>query len=251
MQLPCSKVLKSECGLPMADSTTDQQQDEPNGLTLFDIAWDDVLFAKVLPLLSLRDLFNLRCCSRLSKNFVDNGFRRMRVLNLSGNNNRHIERGFQVVSRNSRNIRTVNLAKCSWLHDGLLSSFLQCNTKITRINLSECANITSASLQPIIIECKELTVLKLAHCNWLTIGAMEALTLHHSKIQELDISHCNSLNERCISVFLLNCRRLHTLSLAYLPSVTDNLLYSIAKNSKEIRHLNVIGCQMVTDRGIG
>lgn len=237
----------------MADYGTDDTAPE---LTLFDIAWEDVLFAKLLPLLSLADLFNLRCCSRLSKQLVDGGLRSRRIVNLSGNNSRSVHRAFRVLSRKCRNVRTANLAKCSWLSDGLLAEFLRANTKIRRVNLSDCVNVTPVGLQPIIIECKQLQELKLARCSWLTIGAIEALTLHHSApgahgIVELDISHCVGLNERCISIFLLNMRQLRTLAVAYIPAVTDNLLYSIAKNAKAMRHLNIIGCQLTTDRGVG
>uniref|UniRef100_A0A1Q3F8T1 Putative f-box/lrr protein drome n=1 Tax=Culex tarsalis TaxID=7177 RepID=A0A1Q3F8T1_CULTA len=239
----------------MADHATDEI-DGPTDLTLFDIAWEDVLFAQLLPLLSLSDLFNLRCCSRLSKQLVDGGLRSRRVINLSGNNSRNIDRAFRVLSRKCRNVRTANLAKCSWLSDGLLAEFLRANTKIRQLNLSDCVNVTPVGLHPIIIDCKQLSSLKLARCSWLTIGAMEALTLHHSApeahgIVELDISHCVGLNERCISIFLLNMRQLRTLAVAYIPAVTDNLLYSIAKNAKAMRHLNIIGCQLTTDRGVG
>uniref|UniRef100_A0A182JBB3 F-box/LRR-repeat protein 15-like leucin rich repeat domain-containing protein n=1 Tax=Anopheles atroparvus TaxID=41427 RepID=A0A182JBB3_ANOAO len=203
--------------------------DGNDGLSLFDIVWEDVLYVKLFPLLSLKDLFSLRCCSQLAKSFVDNGFQRLREINLSGNNSPHLDLAFQVLSENCKNN----------------------NRRLTKINLSDCLNITPRSMQPVIVGCKQLTTLKLSHCHWLTIGAMEALTLHHTKIVELDVSYCAALNERCISVFLLNCRMLKTLSLSNVPAVSDNLLIAIAKHSKFIKNLNLVGCYMITDRGIG
>uniref|UniRef100_A0A182QT12 C2H2-type domain-containing protein n=1 Tax=Anopheles farauti TaxID=69004 RepID=A0A182QT12_9DIPT len=226
-------------------------EDDNDGLSLFDIVWEDVLYVKLFPLLSLKDLFSLRCCSRLAKTFVDNGLGRLQEINLSGNNSPHLEEAFAVLSENCRNVRVINLARCNWLQDSILCPFLQRNRRLTKINLSDCLNITPRSMQPVIIGCKQLTTLKLSHCHWLTIGAMEALTLHHTKIQELDISHCAALNERCISVFLLNCRTLKTLSLSNVPAVTDNLLFAIAKHSKFIKNLNLVGCYTITDRGVG
>ncbi|XP_058125511.1 F-box/LRR-repeat protein 15 [Anopheles ziemanni] len=222
-----------------------------DGLSLFDIVWEDVLYVKLFPLLSLKDLFSLRCCSQLAKTFVDNGFHRLREINLSGNNSPQLDQAFQVLATNCSNVRVLNLARCHWVQDGILFPFLQKNRRLVKINLSDCMNITPRSLQPVIVGCKQLTTLKLSHCHWLTIGAMEALTLHHTKIQELDVSHCAALNERCISVFLLNCRMLKTLSLSNVPAVSDNLLIAIAKHSKFIKNLNLVGCYMITDRGIG
>ncbi|XP_052864502.1 uncharacterized protein LOC128271106 [Anopheles cruzii] len=227
------------------------EDDENDAMSLFDIAWEDVLYVKLFPLLSLKDKFNLRCCSKLTKSFVDHGFRRMREVNLSGNNSPTVAVAFEVLARNCRNVRVLNLARCHWIDDSNLFPFLQDNHRLSKINISDCPKVTTRSMQPVIIACKQLTTLKLAHCHWLTIGAIEALTLHHTKIQELDVSYCATLNERCISVFLLNCRTLRTLSLANVPAVTDNLLFAIAKHSKLIKHLNLIGCYMITDRGIG
>ncbi|XP_050078265.1 F-box/LRR-repeat protein 15 [Anopheles maculipalpis] len=231
----------------MADS---DHHNDSDGLSLFDIVWEDVLYVKLFPLLSLKDLFSLRCCSRLAKTFVDNGLRRLREINLSGNNSPQLELAFAVLAENCRNVRVINVARCNWLQDSVLCPLLKFNHKLTKINLSDCLNITPRSMQPIIIGCKQLTTLKLSHCHWLTIGAMEALTLHHTKIQELDISHCAALNERCITVFLLNCRMLQTLSLSNVPAVTDNLLLAIAKHSKFIKNLNLVGCYLITDRGV-
>uniref|UniRef100_A0A2M4AE97 Putative leucine rich repeat some n=1 Tax=Anopheles triannulatus TaxID=58253 RepID=A0A2M4AE97_9DIPT len=242
---------EAEGGEPCSFETSSSSSPSTSSLTLFDIVWEDVLYVKLFPLLSLKDLFNLRCCSKLSKTFVDNGLRRLRNINLSGNNSPSVELAFGVLTENCRNVQVINLARCNWLQDSILYPFLQHNRRLTKINLSECLNITSRALQPVIIACKQLTTLKLSHCHWLTIGALEALTLHQTNIQELDISYCAALNERCISVFLLNCRALRTLSLANIPAVTDNLLFTIAKHSKLIKHLNLVGCYMITDRGVG
>ncbi|XP_055638175.1 F-box/LRR-repeat protein 15 [Toxorhynchites rutilus septentrionalis] len=225
--------------------------DHITNLTLFDIAWEDVLYVRLFPLFPLKDLFNLRCCSRLSKVFVDSGFRKLKEINLSGINNPGVQRSFHVLSRNCGNARLVNLAKCDWLNDSLLCEFIEFNTKIEKLNLSGCFNITAASIESVIIECKELQVLKLAHCSRLTSGALEAPTTHDSKIRELDLSYCCALSERCITILLVNCNYLSTLSVAYVPCVTDNLLYTIAKNLKSIKHLNIIGCQQTSDRGVG
>lgn len=39
--------------------------------SLFDVCWDDVLIPQVAVYLSLKDLFNLRCCSRTAQRFVE------------------------------------------------------------------------------------------------------------------------------------------------------------------------------------
>ena len=93
----------------------DSDNSDNDGLSLFDIVWEDVLYVKLFPLLSLKDLFNLRCCSHLAKTFVDNGLRRLQEINLSGNNSPHLDLALTVLADNCRNVRVVNLARCNWI----------------------------------------------------------------------------------------------------------------------------------------
>lgn len=46
------------------------------------LLWDDILFAKILPCLSLKDLFNLRGLSSKYKLMIDSYFEHMKDLDL-------------------------------------------------------------------------------------------------------------------------------------------------------------------------
>lgn len=220
-------------------------------LTLFDISWDDVLIPQLSIYLSLKDLFNLRCCSRTGQGFAESTLEKRQELHLSGNNTRNIQLGFKVLARCCRRLQHLHLARCKWLTDDLLLPLLENNKqRLNAVNLNECINITALSLQPIIVQCKELRILKLSKCQWLTTGAVDALTLHQSKLLEVDISHCGAIGERCLIIFFRKLNKLTILSLANTPSVTDQVLIQIGNYCRELEHINLIGCSSISDYGV-
>ncbi|XP_034099638.1 F-box/LRR-repeat protein 15 isoform X3 [Drosophila nasuta] len=220
-------------------------------LTLFDISWEDVLIPHMCSLLSLKDLFNLRSCSRTALRFAEAALERRQELQLSGNNTSNIEHAFKVMARCCRRLEHLHLARCKWLTDELLLPLLNNNKqRLSAVNLNECINITALSLQPIIVQCKELRVLKLSKCQWLTTGAVDALTLHQSKLVEFDISHCGAIGERCLIIFFRKLNKLTILSLANTPSVTDQVLIQIGNYCRELEHINLIGCASISDYGV-
>ncbi|XP_017063293.1 F-box/LRR-repeat protein 15 isoform X2 [Drosophila eugracilis] len=219
--------------------------------SLFDVCWDDVLIPKVAVYLSLKDLFNLRCCSRTAYRFAEAALEKRQVLHLSGNNTSNIDVGFRVLARCCQRLEVLHLACCRWLTDELLLPLLANNKKrLWAVNLNECVNITALSLQPIIVECKNLRVLKLSKCQWLTTGAVDALTLHQSKLVEFDISYCGAIGERCLIIFFRKLNKLTVLSLANTPSVTDQVLIQIGNYCRELEHINLIGCAAISDYGV-
>ncbi|XP_030080307.1 F-box/LRR-repeat protein 15 isoform X2 [Drosophila hydei] len=220
-------------------------------LTLFDINWDDVLIPKMSTYLSIKDLFNLRSCSRTALRLAEAALEKRQELQLSGNNSSNIELGFKVLSRCCRRLEHLHLASCKWLTDELLLPLLNNNKqRLSAVNLNECVNITALSLQPIIVQCKELRILKLSKCQWLTTGAVDALTLHQSKLVEFDISHCGAIGERCLIIFFRKLNKLTILSLANTPSVTDQVLIQIGNYCRELEHINLIGCAAISDYGV-
>lgn len=218
--------------------------------SIFDLPWEDILVTQILPHLSLKELFNLRSCSRCSCELVDLRLAKLKKLKLSRQNSHNIKLAFDVLANECFSLLEVNLANCNWLTTELLIPLLVANKRLQIVNLNDCTNVTASALQPIIIECKELRSLKVARCIWVTIGAANDFAVHQSRIEDLDMSHCITVGERCLVIFFHKFPQLEVLSLAYTTSVTDNVLESISTCCKAIKRLNISGCYQVTDRGI-
>jgi len=106
-----------------------------------------VLIPQVAVYLSLKDLFNLRCCSRTAQRFVEAALEKRQELHLSGNNTSNIDVGFRVLARCCRRLEVLHLACCRWLTDELLLPLLANNKKrLWAVNLNECVNITAFAI---------------------------------------------------------------------------------------------------------
>uniref|UniRef100_A0A1B0FAW6 F-box/LRR-repeat protein 15-like leucin rich repeat domain-containing protein n=1 Tax=Glossina morsitans morsitans TaxID=37546 RepID=A0A1B0FAW6_GLOMM len=239
-----------EMALPMDTSNESPTSEFSSVVTIFDLCWEDILIPKVLSLLSLKELFTFRTCSRSAKRLVEAALERCKEVNLSGNNSTTINLAFSVLSTCCKHLENLHLARCRWLKDELLLPMLAGNKRVLKVvNLNECPHISPMALQPIIVDCKNLKVLKLSKCQWLTAGAIDALTLHQNNLEEIDISHCPAIGERCLLIFFRKLNKLTILSVAN-TAITDQVLVMISNCCRLLEHINLVGCTAISDYGI-
>lgn len=218
-------------------------------LNLLDLVFSDT-FCEIQRFLQLKDFFTLRCVSRDLKNYVDRELVKTKTLKILGQDDRMID-AFKVISEKCCMLQTINLSRNEWLRDDLLLEILRKNAgTLKTLNLSHCSSLTAAVLQPVIVGCPHLKKLSLQSCYWLTVGCLEAMALHHTNIEDLDLKNC-PVQEQCLFILLNNFRKLRVLSLASISSINDNVLFMISKYQEDIVHLNLFGCSLITDRGIG
>lgn len=60
-----------------------QETEIENDDKFISLLWDDILFVKILPALSIKELFILRSLSTKYKHLIDSFFSQMKYLNLS------------------------------------------------------------------------------------------------------------------------------------------------------------------------
>ena len=218
-------------------------------LNILDLVYSDT-FCEIQSYLKIKDLFNLRCVCVDFKNYVDEEISKIKKLNLP-KSHESVVNSIGVLSEKCCKLEVINLNNNSWLSDELLKTFLEKNSKsLKSLTLNSCNSLSSVALQPAIIGCKLLQKLSLRSCSWLTVGCIEAIAFHHESLEELDLSNC-LITERCLVILLNKFRLLRILSLSSIPTVNDNILFNISMFLKEIKHLNLFGCFLITDRGIG
>lgn len=218
-------------------------------LNLLDLLRSDI-FCEIQRFLRLKDFFVLRCVSTDMKNYVDQELVKLKALKIPAQDDRMIE-AFKLLSEKCCMLETINLSRNVWLQDDMLLGILNNNAgSLKTLNLSHCSSLTAAVLQPVIIGCPNLKKLSLQSCHWLTIGCLEAMAFHHTNIEDLDLKDC-PVHEQCLFILLNNFRKLRVLSLASISSINDNVLFMISKYQEDIVHLNLFGCKLITDRGIG
>lgn len=239
---------------------------------LVDLYWEDILVAKVLPYLTIRECFNFRCVSKTCLQIINMFFSKLKALKLMNKSfssqtfgvsnieislcvwsmlqSRWMLWVLQVFTGTCTRLTVLNLSRCTHITDDDLIPMLMQNPGLINLNLSQCKNLTAKCLQPVILYCNNLKTLKLARCTWLTTGAMEALALHQSKLEDVDLSHCLCMSENCILIFIKKFRHLKTLNLEGNKQISDKCLYALSRYSTSLKLLNLTGCSNITDKGV-
>jgi F-box and leucine-rich repeat protein 15 len=218
-------------------------------VNLLDLVYSDT-FCDIQKYLGIRDLFNLRSVSVDFRDYVNREISKLKRITLP-KSHETIVNSFEVLCDNCCSLEVINLNHNDWLTDEILSKLLERNSKTLKtLSLNSCNNLSSVGLQPAIINCKRLKKLSLHSCYWLTVGCIEAIAFHHENLEDLDLSNC-LISERCLVILLNKFRNLKVLSLSSITTVNDNILFNISMFLNEIKHLNLFGCFLITDRGIG
>uniref|UniRef100_A0A1B6GMC0 F-box/LRR-repeat protein 15-like leucin rich repeat domain-containing protein n=1 Tax=Cuerna arida TaxID=1464854 RepID=A0A1B6GMC0_9HEMI len=219
--------------------------------SFIDLYWEDILYTKVLPLLSIKDLFSMRRVSTRYKLLIDSYFSRMKVLNLSPFSQVFNGAALQVLRQHCTHLHVVMMANCNWLTDDLLIPLLENNVSITKLILNNCSRLSSICLQPVMINCKNLKILSLANCKWMTIGCLHALTLHQHSLEGVDFSGCSLIdNGDSLNNFLMLSPKIKVLNLSRLGCVNDTTLSVLARAAKQLETLNITACLNVTGYGM-
>lgn len=146
---------------------------------LVDLAWEDVLFPSLLPLLSPTDWISLGQTCKDYHELITAFLRQNQSLVLRPwDDSAHI---FKLLTRHSINLREGTFSSCDWLTDDLFQPVIQANQLIERLDISNCRNLSEGSLQMVAVSLQRLTHLLLTGCTWVTGPSIEYLAFHHSK----------------------------------------------------------------------
>lgn len=224
---------------------------EPKTPQLVDLLWNDIIFQHIFPLLSIRDLYQLRATGKNYKQLVEAYFSQLKSLHLHSEQLQHFSlEPFKVLSSCCFNIRKLNFTACSWLSDEVLIDFFTQNKYISDVNLSLCINLSSKCLQPLIVHAKHLRVLKLNNCTWFTSGCLEALTLHQPFLESIDFSNTCIGDHYTMNMFFKKSKHLSKIQLENVQVVTDESLFYIGQHCPSLRKINIRQNFNVTEQGV-
>lgn len=225
-------------------------------LTLFDISWEDVLYPHVVRYLTLKDLFNLRCCSRTAREFVNGSLRSMKVLRIiDSNSSSDMGRTIDVITDYCKNLRQIHINNCTWITNRIVETLMNINNlKLLSVDITNCRYLAIGHLLANVNVCQQLKKLVLRDCqgdfNYWQWNDMMKQPCHN--IAELDLSELNDtyITERDLINISLKFPNVLRFRLENTDVVTDNVIVAIGKFCTKIEYLNINNCEKVTDRGI-
>lgn len=203
----------------------DQQKSPSTGIA--DLPYEDILVRRILPLLSIEDLLNLKLVSVL--------FHRLTV---------HYLRG----------LRQLNLSESNWLTNGQFKFILAIShDHVKQLDLSHNLSLNNRFLTRYLItyQLRQMHCIKLNQCHWIDTRTFTVLLLLYGKqLDCIECAGCWSLNDELIGLLTLACPALTSLDLSTIYSLTDRSLLCIAHRCRDLRTLNLSGCWKLSPVGI-
>lgn len=215
-----------------------------------DLPWEDVIYSKILPSLSWKDLFHLRRVSRGCLHLVNSYFLNQHHIDLSVVGNRITGLAFQVITRSSHLLTALILPKCKFLNDDLLRPVFESNSCLEIVNMSGCQSISTTSAQILATRCRRLQKLILKDCFWFTAAALMVIAYHCPLLNLIDLTSCWQVNDEAVCALVHHCPSLMHISLAKIYGITNSSLIAISYCCSNLKFLDLVGCWRITDDGI-
>lgn len=195
--------------------------------SIVDLPYEDIIVRRILPLLSIEDLLNLKLVSVL--------FNRLTV---------HYLRG----------LKRLDLSESNWLTSGKVKFMLAVSHKhLKQLDLSHNLSLNNRFLSRYLIVYRlyQIRQIKLNQCHWIDAQSFTVLLLLYGKqLDCLECAGCWSLNDELIGLLTLACPALTSLDLSAIYSLTDRSLLCIAHRCHNLRTLNLTGCWKLSLVGI-
>ncbi|XP_038061628.1 F-box/LRR-repeat protein 15-like [Patiria miniata] len=217
-------------------------------INLIDLPWEDVLISRILPHLSIIDIFRLRSMSKDFCDLIQTYFQHQKVLDWSSVASRASVDAFKIATSDAENLQKLVVTSCkSWMTDATLVPLIQRNPRLRNIDLSKCPNL---SINMIAGMCPELRTVLLRECCWVSSSMIECLTMKCKNLERIDLTGCWELTDDTIYMLASLQPKLRWLSLARIYGITQVSVEQLAMNCYQLEYLDLEGCWRVTDAAI-
>ncbi|CAE1286682.1 FBXL2_20 [Acanthosepion pharaonis] len=191
--------------------------------TLLDLPWQDVLWTKVLPYLSISDCFYLRQVNKEYKKMIDDYFISCSKLDLTD---------VADLSASCRQLTYLNLSGCTWLHNvGLVTIAYKCYF-LEFLNINNCSNVTDEGIRTLVFHCQKMTTIKCKNVYQLTNYGVELMVKACPMMTKLDLRGCYRLTDRCIKLILEHGWNVRELKVKNCQSISEQSLFDIKDKIK-------------------
>ncbi|XP_033643844.1 F-box/LRR-repeat protein 15-like [Asterias rubens] len=218
---------------------------------LIDLPWEDVLITRILPHLTIIDIFRLRSLNKDFCDLVQAYFHHQRSLDWSNITCRASADAFKIATRDVENLQKLVVTNCrGWLTDATLVSIIKRNQRLRHIDLSECSGLSCLTINMIAGRCPDLQTMLLRECHWVSSSMVECLTMQCKNLERIDLTGCWELNDDTIYMLASLQPQLRWISLARIYGITQVSIERLALNCYQLEYLDIEGCWRVTDDAI-
>ena len=237
-------MANSGASMSMSDSP-------PYSNQLYDLPWEDLVFAHIFPKLNLADLCRLCQSCRAMQKCIMNYFSVMRHLDLTYTGPRFAAKHLQQITEDSHNLQSLDLSAAKrWLDNEDVLTIVHHNPGLESINLHGCSFLKVGLLQEVGMSCRNLKKADLGDCHWVTTGDLLQLAAECPQLNHIDLAGCWNLNDDTFLELIHSCKLLRHINISDIYSITDNTVSTIAHNCPDLKVLKIKACWRVTDDSI-
>ena len=216
---------------------------------------EDILFDKILVLLSLDDLFRLKVVSKtfykVIEHFINSSFCQKFDFSKFGCKKSFNGDVLKRIFKGKINLLQLNLKSCKhWLKDEHFVPIVQSNKHLKTLSLPDCYGLSNGALLEIANELTELKHLDLSNCKSLTSQTLSFIGTKITTLVYLDISRCSIVTDSSVEELVLNNKDLKYFSCALCYSLTDLSISTLGKSCTDLETINLEGCWRVTNQAI-
>lgn len=191
--------------LPTDDQTDDCTEKFCH--TLLDLPWQDVLWTKVLPYLSISDCFYLRQVNKEYKKMIDDYFISCSKLDLTDVADCISPKAFEILIKDNNSFQTMILKNCSFLTKEMLTPVIECNTRLKHLSIKNCRLLNDCVLLTVSASCRQLTYLNLSGCTWLHNVGLVTIAYKCYFLEFLNINNCSNVTDEGIRTLVFHCQK--------------------------------------------
>mmetsp|Transcript_52718 Transcript_52718/g.94118 ORF Transcript_52718/g.94118 Transcript_52718/m.94118 type:complete len:918 (-) Transcript_52718:1523-4276(-) len=157
-----------------------------------------------------------------------------------------------LVMENGGEVEEVWLEGQRWLGGATVEKIGEFCPSLRLLNLAGCRQVPSPAVARIAEGCRLLGYVNLNGCTAVSGEAVAHLLHYCTQLEVLCLSGLAGIDEGCSTFRTLHsARNLRALDLSYCPTLTDQSLVSIATYCPSLEWLNISGCSLVGDLGVG
>ncbi|KAF6150728.1 hypothetical protein GIB67_020811 [Kingdonia uniflora] len=184
---------------------------------------------------------------------VANGLSGLQALDASHCKNKKLtEKGLAVIAKGCCNLRTLHLAGCRFISDGLLQNLSNSCPKLEELGLQGCIKITDSGLTSLVTGCRRIKYLDVSKCgNIGDTGVSSVSNICSSHLRTLKLLDCYKVGNESILTLSKSCKNLETLVIGGCRDISDGPLTLLVNSCHEsLKCLRMDWCLNISDSAL-
>ncbi|XP_065188528.1 F-box/LRR-repeat protein 15-like [Sycon ciliatum] len=220
--------------------------------SLFDLPVDDILFERILPQLTVTQLWRCRLVCTWFHAVIERYLECCHSVDWSVDIPVHLnERVFRLVMAKSQHLISLCVHGCrECFTDQSLDMITANNAALKRVDFGHCTQLTPRSLLTLLNANRQLQCIDFSGIRSVSAAVCQGIALWCPRLAVLKLDGAWDVDSRCVVTISAACPNLRRLSLQNCYAVNNDGLFEAAPRWKQLTSLDIRGCWRVSNDGV-